>query len=333
MSNLINKLSWDDLRIIRAIGTNGALAAAAEMLGINCSTIARRLSRAEEVLGTKLFDRRRTGYVATVQGEELIALAERVELDIVAVSRRVSGHMLGHAGELRITASDSVLLYFLTPLIASFKAQNPAVNVEMLVGNAPLNLARGECDIAVRTTDKPPENLFGRKIATVAWAPYAARPGAGSSYPDEGALFERPWISYSGQLSGLKAHQFVGERVRHDNISYRTDSVANAAAAIAAGLGTGYLPCMLGDFYPGLIRVGAIEPDLNDNLWLLTHPDIRNSGRVYSFMTHCIESICKNRSFIEGRYGSSHVRLAPPEIILPPETSHEDKITMRSISN
>src|SRR3546814_9686898 len=77
-----SRLSWDDLRVIRAIGKTGALATGAELLGINTSTIARRLSKMEEVLGATLFDRRRTGYVATVQGEELIALAERVELDV-----------------------------------------------------------------------------------------------------------------------------------------------------------------------------------------------------------------------------------------------------------
>jgi DNA-binding transcriptional LysR family regulator len=79
-------------------------------------------------------------------------------------------------------------------------------------------------------------------------------------------------VSYSGKLSGLKAFKFVEERVNHDNIAYRTDSVAGAAAAIAAGLGLGYLPCMLGDLSPDLVRAGAVEPELNDQLWLLTHP-------------------------------------------------------------
>lgn len=303
MSSLVSKLSWDDLRIIRAIGINGALAPAAEMLGINGSTIARRLSKVEEVLGATLFDRRRTGYVATAHGKELISLAERVEVDVISVARRVAEQGRRHAGELRITTSDSILLYFLTPLIASFKAQNPAIKIETLVGNVSLNLARGESDIAVRATESPPENLFGRKVATIAWAPYALAADAGPHWPDAG-LFDRQWISYAGQLSGLKASAFVDKRVHPDNIAYRTDSVAGAAAAIDAGLGTGYLPCMLGDISPGLVRVGAIEPTLNDQLWLLTHPDIRNSDRIQGFMTHCIEAIGKNRGLIEGLCGS-----------------------------
>lgn len=301
----ISKLSWDDLRIVRAIGKNGALAPAAEMLGINSSTIARRLTKVEEVLGTTLFDRRRTGYVTTAEGDELIALAERVELDVVSVARRVSGHSQGLAGDLRITTSDSILLYLLTPLIASFKAQNPAIRVEVIVGNTSLNLARGEADIAVRATDKPPKNLFGRKVATIAWAPYVAAPVPASPCPGTGALLDRQWVSYGGQLSGLKANRFVDQRVHQSNIAYRTDSVAGAAAAIAAGLGVGYLPCMLGDVSPDLVRVGAIEPELDDELWLLTHPDIRKSGRIYAFMTHCIKAISDHRGLIEGLCGST----------------------------
>lgn len=305
MTDPASKLSWDDLRVIRAIGNAGALAAGAGLLGINISTISRRLSKVEEVLGATLFDRRRTGYVATVKGQELIALAERVELDVVGVARRVAGHCQGHAGNLRITTSDSILLYFLTPVIASFKVQNPAIKVEVIVGNTALNLARGESDIAVRATDKPAENLFGRKVARIAWAPYVGVSGAGSPKPAGSGLFDRQWVSYRGQLAGLKAHRFVEERVHRDNVAYRTDSVAGAAAAIDAGLGVGYLPCMLGDISPGLVRAGDIEPELDDELWLLTHPDIRSSDRIYAFMTHCIETIRKSRGLIEGLCGSS----------------------------
>ena len=114
MSKSFSKLSWDDLRVIRAIGKSGALSSAAEMLGIKSSTIARRLAKVEETLSVTLFDRRRTGYVTTPDGDELLALAERVELDVLSVARRVTGRVQGHVGDLHITTSDSLLLYFLT---------------------------------------------------------------------------------------------------------------------------------------------------------------------------------------------------------------------------
>src|SRR3546814_21081773 len=114
----------------------------------------------EEVLGATLFDRRRTGYVATVQGQELIALAERVDLEVVGVARRVAGHWQGRAGDLRITTSASILLYFLPPVIAPLKAQNPAIQVEVIVGKTALNRARGESGIGLRDHDKPAANHY-----------------------------------------------------------------------------------------------------------------------------------------------------------------------------
>lgn len=296
MNKLIGQLSWDDLRIIRAIGQSGALATAAEILSVNASTISRRLARAEEILGVSLFDRRRTGYVATREGEEMMILAERVELDIIGVSNRVSGHAQGYAGDLRVTTSDSILLHFLSPIFAEFKAENPAVRIEVIVGNTAMNLARGEADIAIRATEKPPENLFGRKVATIAWAPYARR----SMPVGSRSMFDHPWVSYGDSLSNLKAAKFIDRHVRQENIAYLTNSVAGAAEGIAAGLGIGYLPCMLGDLSPELRRVAEIEPELKDELWLLTHPDIRKSGRVYAFMNHCIKAIEERRGLVEG---------------------------------
>src|SRR5262245_27427789 len=140
MTDPLQNFSWDDLRIITAIGENGGLAAAAVALGVNHSTISRRLSAVEETLGVMLFDRRRGGYVPTVAGADMIALGDRVERDILSVARRVSGHVQGHKGDLRITTSDALLLDFLTPIIADFQANNPEIRIEVIVGNRPLNL-------------------------------------------------------------------------------------------------------------------------------------------------------------------------------------------------
>ncbi|MDQ8728295.1 LysR family transcriptional regulator [Bradyrhizobium sp. LHD-71] len=302
MNDPLRKLSWDDLRIVKAIGQSGSLALAGTALGLNTSTVSRRLTQVEDALGVTLFDRRRAGYLPTAAGLELIALAERVELDVVSVARRVSGHAESRAGELRVTTSDALMLDFLTPIIADFQTSNPSVRVDVIVGNCLLNLARGESDIAFRAvTGAPPENLFGRKVATIAWAVYGRRSDFLDGRPLPGEIYQHQWVSYGKNLSGLKAYGFVETRVPGERIVFRCDSVAGMATAIAAGIGVGFLPCMHGDTATDLIRVGSIEPDISDELWILTHPDIRKSGRISAFMTHCMEAIAKRRAFIEGR--------------------------------
>src|SRR5258708_19729068 len=118
MSDPLDKLSWDDLRIIKAIGESGGLAAAARMLGFNNTTISRRLSRLERVVGAVLFDRPRTGYRPTVSGAQLIALAPRVEVDIVGVAKPLSCHSQPPPRHLPLPTSDTLPLAFLPPLPA-----------------------------------------------------------------------------------------------------------------------------------------------------------------------------------------------------------------------
>lgn len=297
----LKKLSWDDFRIVKAIGETGALAPAAAQVGVNQSTVFRRLDQIERSLGTALFERRRSGYAATPAGAEAIALAQRLEFDIVAVTNRLSGLNQEPAGDLRVTTSDTLACHLLTPILAGFKAVYPAVRIEVAVGNGPLNLARGEADVAVRATDDPPENLVGRKVARIAWAAYGRRVDHADGIPAPENLHDRPWVSYSDELSSLKAVRFVDAHVPPRNVCYRINSVSGLAAAVSAGLGAGYLPCMLGDATPALTRIGPADPDLSDALWLLTHPDLRKTGRVHAFLDHCAAAIGRQRAFIEGR--------------------------------
>lgn len=300
MNDPLQTLCWDDLRIVKAIADHGNLVAAATALQVNHSTVSRRLTALETCLGVCLFDRRRSGYVATDAGSELVALAGRLELEILSVARRVSGHAQGLKGELRMTTSDALLLDFLTPIVARFQTANPQIRIEVSVGNSALNLARGESDIAFRATLAPPENLFGRKVATIAWAVYGRKPVQPLPMPQARELVGMPWVSYGKGLSGLWAFDFVEQTVAAEQVIYRSDSVAGVAAAIAAGIGVGLLPCMHGDLQPGLVRLSPVQPEVYDELWILTHPDIRKSGRVHAFMQHCAEAIIARRDFIEG---------------------------------
>jgi DNA-binding transcriptional LysR family regulator len=276
-----DRLSWDDLRVVKAIGEYGSLAAAAASLGVNNSTMFRRLSQIEDALKVVLFDRRRSGYIATHAGTEVIALARNIELEIIGVSTRISDREAGHAGDLRITTSDSLAYNLIVPIVAAFRAENPGIRVE------------------VRATSAPPENLFGRKMATIAWAMYGRRCDGDEEHHDGREAMSR-WTTYSGSLSRLRAAKWIEQAVPYENIAYRSDSVVSVAAAIEAGIGIGYLPCMLGDINKNLKRLGNVEPDLSDELWVLTHPDIRRSGRVYAFMVFCNEAITKQRRLIEG---------------------------------
>jgi DNA-binding transcriptional LysR family regulator len=303
MADMFKRLSWDDLRVVKAIGEAGSIAGAAATMGVNHTTIFRRLAQVEYVLHVSLFERRRQGYTPTSAGSEVIALVQRLELDIVAVAQGLAGPDQILTGELRVTTSDSIGSHLLMPISAQFRALHPSLRIEVLIGNDPFNLARGDADIALRATNAPPENLIGRKLATVAWAPYGRAADHGDKRIDAQALHRRTWISYNQDLASLKAAAWIEEYVAQQDIALRTNSVQGVATAIAAGVGVGYLPCMLGDLTGSLVRIGPVEPGFSDALWLLTHPGLRASRRVQVFIEHCARMIAMQRSVIEGEGG------------------------------
>src|SRR5215210_7488503 len=127
------KLAWDDFRLVREIAGARGLAGAAERLDVNHSTVFRRLGRLEEALGLKLFERHRTGYDLTPAGEEMAALAERMDDDVASFARKVAGQALTPAGELRVTTNDTLLLHFLTPLFARFRRQCHNLRLDLVL--------------------------------------------------------------------------------------------------------------------------------------------------------------------------------------------------------
>jgi DNA-binding transcriptional LysR family regulator len=301
MGELFKNLAWDDFRLIKAIADVRTLPAAAALLGINHSTVFRRLGQIEEALGAKLFERHRSGYTLTTPGEEMVALAQRMDDDITAFTRKMAGREITPAGEVRVTTNDSLLIHLLTPLFVKFRKTYPDLRLDVVLANQELNLSKRDADVAIRATDSPPENLVGRRAATIAWALY----GRADDFPDPQtldpeSLYDRDWVSLGDNLAMLKAVRFVREHVPPERIGYKVNTVLGLAEAVEQGLGIGHLPCFIGDARPGLVRIGPLNPDFSAGLWLLTHSDLRQSPRVRVLLDFLAAEIAPQRHLIEG---------------------------------
>src|SRR5262245_15171084 len=189
-------LSWDDFRYVKAIADTRSLAGAAELLGVNHSTVFRRLGQIEQHLGSRLFERGRGGYAPTACGEQMVELAERMGDDIVVFERRITGQDLRPSGELRITASDTILLHLLTDVLVGFRRSYPESVLDVLVSNQRLNLSKRDSDVALRATYNSPDTLAGRKVARIAWAVFG--PQALAAKPFDPAIDGKrhDWIAF-----------------------------------------------------------------------------------------------------------------------------------------
>jgi DNA-binding transcriptional LysR family regulator len=291
-------LSWDEFRLIKSVAEARSLVGAADSLGVNHSTVFRRLAAVESAVGARLFERSRTGYEPTAAGEEMIALATTMAESVQEFERRVAGRDVKLTGELTVTVPGAVGLQLMPGIVAQFRAQHPGVVVALNLSNQMLDLSRRDADVAIRLTNDPPETLVGRRICTGRWAVY--RPGAMADSVGAEPIESTAFIGFGGNMGPASARRWIEANIDSERIVARANSTHCMLELARQGVGAVLLPCFLGDRSPGLIRAGYPLPELDAGLWMLTHSDLRRAARVRAFMEFAGAELAKHRRAIEG---------------------------------
>ncbi|MBL8200017.1 MAG: LysR family transcriptional regulator [Chromatiales bacterium] len=299
-------MHWDDLRYVLAVHASSSVATAAGQLGVSNVTVFRRLKALEKQLGVRLFDRTRKGYVATAPGLEIVRQAERIQQEIGVLERRVWRQDKELSGVVRITAPDSTGTFVVAPLIGALHKVHPKIRVELKLDNRVFNISKRDADIAIRPTTSPPENLIGHRLASLAHAPYAAArllPRGKRRRLDPADLADLPWVglddTYTGHL--MSAYQrYLDAHARPDRIVLRVNSTLGMALAVRDGVGAGVVSCVGAAYLGGLVRLGPAIDALQTDLWILTHPELREVARVASVYAFLREEITRMRPLFAG---------------------------------
>lgn len=275
--------NWDDLRCVLAIARGGSLGAAAQQMGLNHSSVYRRLDALEARLRVRLFERGRSAYRLTLEGELMADAAQRMEAEALAAHRRVLGHDLKLSGTIRVSTTDVLGLHLLPPLLREFPQRYPEIQIEVSINNRLIDLTRRDADVAIRAADQAPEHLIGRRISRTASAAYAHRSylkRAGRSR----ALAEHEWLALDDTLAHAPQARWLREQVPRPRCHFRFDSLEALRQGVRAGLGAGVLPCFVGDADHELVRLTQPETAGEFGIWVLTHPDLRRSARIRAFV-------------------------------------------------
>ncbi|HVK85659.1 MAG TPA: LysR family transcriptional regulator [Kofleriaceae bacterium] len=292
-------LVWTDLQHVLAVAEQGSLAAAARALGVNHTTVLRRVGAFERSLGVKVFARSPTGYVLTSAGEEIAAAARAMQDTVHAIERKVAGRDLRLTGTVRVTTTDTLAVELVPTALAAFTAAHPGIQLELTTTPGLANLTKRDADVAVRATSTPPPHLVGRRAGTIAFALYAS-PAYLERIPARRALDGHTWIGLDDSLATTTIARWMARTL--DVIPVlRTDSFTALAHAARAGLGVTALPCYLGDRTPGLQRVRGLIPEMATELWVLTHEDLRGTARIRALTDHLVTSLGAKKAALEGR--------------------------------
>lgn len=298
-----NTLAWDDLRVVLAIADTGTLSGAGRRLGMSHATVYRRLGQIEDRIQVQLFQRSKTGYSATLAGEELAAAGRRVETQVLDVERRLAGQDIRPSGTVRVTTLDSFLIGFLSPIFSDFQKQNSEISLQVVVSNHLLSLTKREAEVAIRPSSAPSASLIGRKLATIGFAVY----GSAALAEQNRDIFTNDgleWIGPDETMIYPELEDWMATRNVTGRCRFRTNSVVGMHAAIAEAMGLGVLPCYLGDVDKRLARLSSRIPELETDLMLLTHPDLRKTARIRLLLDFVAEATRSIRPLLAGSVSS-----------------------------
>lgn len=298
-------LAWDDFRLVRAIADHRSLGGAAEALGVNNSTVFRRLNALEEMLGVRIFERARSGYLLTSAGEEMVGLANRMAESILEFERRIAGQDVRPSGELRVTTTDTIFSHLVSPIFCAFRQRYPEITLDFVIDNRALNLSRRDADVAIRASVDPPPSLIGRRVGTIGWSCYAGRAYVNEnrldiSRPD--SLLQSPvrWVGLGDPISNTAGGRWIAGNVPAECVAVKVNMVSTLASAAIAGLGLTTLPCFIGDQLPELVRLHNLRITSDTGMWVLTHPDLKKAARVRAFLEFFGTELARRRRLIEG---------------------------------
>ncbi len=268
---LQDRLDWSDYRIVLEIARAGSLTLAGRQSGRSHATLFRRLNAIEERLGTRLFDRHRSGYALTKAGEAVVAAARAFEELAVSTERELADLDRRAEGLVTLTTTDALFSGLIADALTRFRQETPAIALEIRLSNDLHDLARREADIAVRPTTAPEPHLFGRSLGTIRQAVYAP-----AHIADDAGL---PWIGPAASMNYVQYERWL-RRQGAGEAAMEVEGTLGIHAAVRAGAGRAVLPCYLGEADEGLRRCGPAVEELGIPLWILIHPDLKDVARV-----------------------------------------------------
>jgi len=287
-------MQWDDLRIFLAVARDGSISGAAKLLNVQHSTVSRRIRSLEQQLGTRLIERKRSGYELTAAGEELKLSASKMEIEVLELEGALGGHEGRVAGELRVSAINNMASSVLMPILASFSKRYPDIELHVQVTNQFISLAERQADVAIRLTNTPLDTLVGTRLTTVASTVYGA-PNYIKDLVENGG--KPKWLG----VECCAFHQnWTNAACPDRDHNFFVDDTLLTVAALKEGLGLAYLPCFMGDSDAELERYCPPDPTNDLGLWLLYHPDLRRTKRVRIFREHMIAQIENRSAVFEG---------------------------------
>ncbi len=277
---------WDDYRYFVALTESGTVRGAAQSLGVNASTVTRRLDILEKTLGVPLFRRSAKGMRLTPDGKDLAARVAQVADELQALERDLQGRNQRPAGKVRLALPDALGCSFLLADLVSFSAIYPDIELQLLRLTHDVMSGPEAADVALMMTDTPPEDVIGRPLGQVRLAAYASQTFL-AKHGDLRTATGLTWVEWDTEDAWMARCQ-TARVVNFPQINkcLKCHSLLMQHASIKADAGVGILPCLVAEADATLVRLPQLSVFDGPPLWVLSQPGIRGAQRISLLLEH-----------------------------------------------
>ncbi len=283
---------WDDIRFFLAVARSGSVSGAAKTLGVNHSTVSRRIQGLEDKHGVRLFNRQREGYEMTEAAWAINEQAQAIEAQNQQISRTLFGQDARLEGPVSLTMPHDLFECSLAEDLVHFQQKHPDIQLNLTITQGLRNLSNREADIAVRFTPEPPDYLVGKKITALQHGLYIKKTNQAET--PAGLIL---WQNEDQNTDWVKRH------FPNTPISLKVDDLTSMYAAVKAGFGIARMPCYLPDSLKdkNITRFPTDLPRSDWSVWVLNHVDLRKTARVQHCRKFLLEALEKKKPLFEGK--------------------------------
>lgn len=273
-------MQWDDVRFFLEVARQGSLSGSARAMGVEHTTVARRIGNLEASLNLHLFDRLPRGWQLTQEGQNLLPQALSLEAGVRALQRTAATQQSA-SGQVRVSAPPQLLSHVLLPELQTFRQQYPDIDLVLQGERRNASLEQGEADLALRLNEPQTPDLIARPIATIGYALY------GTEHWVHTAKADRIFIGFDDSIPSLGLKHWFEDHIAGRRQIIRSNDMATQFQAARDGWGIALLPHFLGRQAPELTRLDSVRPP-DRTLYLLMHPDVRKARRVKVLSEHLV---------------------------------------------
>ncbi|HEV7329089.1 MAG TPA: LysR family transcriptional regulator [Bosea sp. (in: a-proteobacteria)] len=308
----MERFDWDDLRFFLAVARSGRLTAAARRLGADHATVSRRITSLEESLKAKLFERRPQGYALTGHGEQLLAKAESMETEALAIQSEIGGADMALSGTVRIGAPDGFGASFIAPRFAGFAKAYPGLELQLIAMPRLLSLSKREADVAITLAPPKEGKVVARKLCDYRLGLYASQDYLDAMPKITAAedLFVHRIVGYIDDLIFTPELDYLDEVAKGLRAQIQSSSVLAQMNAVAAGAGIGVIHHFMAVDEPRLVPVLPESVSITRSFWLLVHADLKDVARVRAVVDFVVRESKANRALLMGELMAGSTRLA-----------------------